>query len=795
MPLPAESRRRVRFGQFELDLQTRELRNNGRTFSLQEQPFQVLALLLARPGELVTREELKERLWSADTFVDFDQSLNKAVNRLRDALGDSAAGPRWIETLAGRGYRFTASVTVEAIEQPTAPAPGKASRPIQEPSAHSGSSIPESSSPALAIAAETAKPEKDSRVRAWFASRTRRMVTLGLLFVVASLGFLQVTRSPRQATQAPPRQLTSNSSENHISGGVISPDGRYLAYTDKTGMHIKLIATGELQNVAQPEAVLSVEMTWEVVRWFPDGTRFIANSHPADQDPTDWSAQDSSIWVFSVLRGDPRKLRDDAEAFSVSPDGAWIAFGTKPARVMPLRGNLKMGGTRAYPGHFGDREIWQMAADGQQAHKLYETEEGSTIVGLHWSGDGKRTLYLKTNGSGAVIETNDLEGGLPKEVLRFPVATPLRDYLWLPDGRLIYVLDGEATNSNICNYWELPIHIGTGEILQPPRQLSNWTGACMSSTSATLDGKHFAFLKWKANTSVYVADFRNNGTQITAPRRLTLDENYNNPLTWTHDSGTVFFLSDRNGPWGIFKQAIDGDRVEMIVGGKGVTGGARITPDGSWILYQAHNWEGKPGSDSYKALKVMRIPFAGGVPQFVIAASFEGSIRCANTWGNVCVFAERSANGRQLIFTALDPMRGRGRELTRFGVLPDKLYAWDLSPDGKRLAVLQQHDWGITVLPLEGGHPRRISVRGWVVNGQQWLGGLVWWMPDQKGLLMGSPMKRGIAVVHLDLQGNATVLWGREGSPGTFAIPSPDGRHLAMEAWDVSSNLWMMDAF
>jgi hypothetical protein len=203
-----------------------------------------------------------------------------------------------------------------------------------------------------------------------------------------------------------------------------------------TGMHVKLIATGEVQDVARPEAPADAETAWEIVRWFPDGTRFIANSHPAAQDATDWSAQDSSIWVFSVLRGAPRKLRDDAEAFSLSPDGAWIAFGTKPARVIPVRGNLKMGGTRAYPGHFGDREVWRMTADGQQPQKLYETEEGSTIIGLQWSGDGKRTLYLKTNESGAVIETNDLQGGLPKEVLRFPVGTRLRDYLWMPDGRL-----------------------------------------------------------------------------------------------------------------------------------------------------------------------------------------------------------------------------------------------------------------------------------------------------------------------------------------------------------------------
>jgi DNA-binding winged helix-turn-helix (wHTH) protein/Tol biopolymer transport system component len=794
MPLPAESRQRIHFGEFQLDLKTRELRKNGRIVSLQEQPFQVLALLLARSGQLVTREELKERLWSSDTFVDFDQGLNKAVNRLREALQDSAADPRWIETLAGRGYRFTASVTVEAAGQPEASSSENTVAPIQEPSALSGSSTPESSSPSSAIAAKAAKPEKDSAVHRWFASRTRRLVTLGLLFGAACLGFLQIRRQPDRPPGNPPQQLTSNSSENHISGGAISPDGRFLGYTDMTGMHVKLIATGEVQDVARPEAPADAETAWEIVRWFPDGTRFIANSHPAAQDATDWSAQDSSIWVFSVLRGAPRKLRDDAEAFSLSPDGAWIAFGTKPARVIPVRGNLKMGGTRAYPGHFGDREVWRMTADGQQPQKLYETEEGSTIIGLQWSGDGKRTLYLKTNESGAVIETNDLQGGLPKEVLRFPVGTRLRDYLWMPDGRLIYVLDGDATNSYACNYWELPIHTGTGETLQQPRQLTNWTGACMSSTSSTLDGKHFAFLKWRANTSVYVADFQNNGTQITTPRRLTLDENYNNPMTWTRDSRAVLFLSNR-GRWGIFKQAIDGSAAETVVAGKAVSGGAKITPDGSWVLYAEHVREEKPGPTSTGALNIMRIPLAGGVPEFVFSAILDGSLRCSNSQGSLCVFAERSADRKQLIFNALDPVRGRGRELTRFGVLPDKLYAWDLSPDGKRLAVLQSQDLGITILPLAGGTPRRVLVRGWEANGQQWLGGLVWWTPDGRGLLMNSRNKRGIVLVHLDLQGNANVLWQREGSPGTFAIPSPDGRHVAMMAWDVSSNLWMMDNF
>jgi TolB-like protein/DNA-binding winged helix-turn-helix (wHTH) protein len=106
----AESTHLVRFGDFELDLRTGELRSNGRHIILQEKPFQILTALLERPGEMVTREELIKRLWPAGTFVDFDLSLNKAVNRLREALEDSAEQPRFVETFPKRGYRFVAEV-------------------------------------------------------------------------------------------------------------------------------------------------------------------------------------------------------------------------------------------------------------------------------------------------------------------------------------------------------------------------------------------------------------------------------------------------------------------------------------------------------------------------------------------------------------------------------------------------------------------------------------------------------------------------------------------------------------
>jgi TolB-like protein/Flp pilus assembly protein TadD len=124
MPVPP-AQVPIRFGPFEVDLRAGELRKQGTRIKLQEQPFQVLQALLAQPGQLITREELQQKIWPADTFVDFDHGLNNAIRRLREALSDSAENPRFIETLAKRGYRFIGSVengTRTAMMPPAGPA-------------------------------------------------------------------------------------------------------------------------------------------------------------------------------------------------------------------------------------------------------------------------------------------------------------------------------------------------------------------------------------------------------------------------------------------------------------------------------------------------------------------------------------------------------------------------------------------------------------------------------------------------------------------------------------------------
>lgn len=117
-----------RFGVFEADPQTGELRKQGRRVSLQGQPFGILLMLLERPGQLISRAQIRERLWPEGTFVDFDHSLNTAVNKIRDVLGDSASSPRFIETLARRGYRFIAPVQVDG----EGPVPGVQPVSIQQ---------------------------------------------------------------------------------------------------------------------------------------------------------------------------------------------------------------------------------------------------------------------------------------------------------------------------------------------------------------------------------------------------------------------------------------------------------------------------------------------------------------------------------------------------------------------------------------------------------------------------------------------------------------------------------------
>jgi TolB-like protein/DNA-binding winged helix-turn-helix (wHTH) protein/Tfp pilus assembly protein PilF len=218
MGTPAASVRIVRFGAFEIDLKASELRKHGMRLKLPEQPFQVLAILLEKPGEVVTRDEFRNRLWQSDTFVDFDHGLNNAVMRLREVLGDSSDHPRFVETLPRRGYRFVAHVD-ESFFQPVQPAtPSAAEAHPSQPSA-----LPLSVGTEKNVAQESpALQRSDRRLALWIAAALAAviLITASLLYFRAHNGGSPGLSSTTSLVVLPLENLSGDKEQEYFADGM-----------------------------------------------------------------------------------------------------------------------------------------------------------------------------------------------------------------------------------------------------------------------------------------------------------------------------------------------------------------------------------------------------------------------------------------------------------------------------------------------------------------------------------------------------------------------------------------------
>src|SRR5271165_883961 len=740
MATPSRSSQRIRFAEFELDLGTGELWNNGEMLTLARQQFQLLQVLLEKPGELVTRETLIARLWPPDTFVDFDQGLKKAVNRLREALSDCAEQPRFIETLPRRGYRFIADVQEE---HPEVGAREKVTllRPIAVPD-------------------EEFHPAQPRRLP-W--SRYVAFWVLAVVVCAAGIFFWRREGRPPAVPEVKQRRLTTNSSDNPVRSGAISPDGKYLAYADLDGLHVRIIETGETRDVPQPKELAGSPGYWRVVGWFPSGTSFIVNSTL----PPEYGPQHPSVWEISVLAGQVRRIREDAEAWSISPDGSTIAFSVST-------------------GHPEARSLWVMGSSGEQARKLFDADEGNSIDRAQWSPDGRRLAYVRyfalSQKSKDVIESRELNGGPATEMISAP-GYAVRGYLWLPDGRIIYSLGEPLATPEIsatdCNFWTLPINSRTGKPAGDPRKLTNWAGFCMDAMSVTSDTKKLAFVESAVQGTVYVADVHANGAHIDNVRPLTPSVGWSVPSAWASDGQSLIVRSNRDGRWRIYKQPLDGGPTELMVKESEEALDPRVL--GPWVIYEIRP---KDVNRWTTPVSVMRVPYEGGSPEQIVKALVL-IVRCGRV---SCISISVSQDLKQFVFTALDPIQGLGRELAR----ADRRIvnnAFSLSPDGTQIAVLPSFQQSIDIYPVSGAAPWKVKVKGWPKIDN------VNWAADGKGFYVFSPTSRGSVLLYADLQGNARVLWEQPGGLQTAGIPSLDGRHLAIRGWTVNSNVWMMENF
>jgi hypothetical protein len=161
----------------------------------------------------------------------------------------------------------------------------------------------------------------------------------------------------------------------------------------------------------------------------------------------------------------------------------------------------------------------------------------------------------------------------------------------------------------------------------------------------------------------------------------------------------------------------------------------------------------------------------------------------ASSPATLCVVGRRSADRKQISFQAFDPVKGIGPQLAEFAALPEVTYESRLSPDGTRIVVYRSGENRIHILWVNGKPPQEVTVKGWKDVGA------VNWSADSKSLVVDSHKERVPVLLHVDLQGNAGVLWEVEGGTGTYGVPSPDGRHLAIQKMTVEGNMWMMENF
>jgi serine/threonine protein kinase/Tol biopolymer transport system component len=590
--------------------------------------------------------------------------------------------------------------------------------------------------------------------------RQRNRIAIAMLFVMlsAATALYYSLRDARDLfANVRVRQLTHNASEDSVRSGALSPDGRYLAYTDARGIHVQAVETDEVRTVPE-SANLPNGVTWDVgAGWLADGSGLVVNLLPG----TDVAR--SSVWLVGTS-GPPRKIRDHAQALCVSPDGSWIAFAADGRQH-----------------HY--RSIWLIDQKGRSAHHFFAADTGSSIAGLSWSPDGHRVVYLRADasGGGVAIETRDVAGGSASTILRTADGA-VHGPVWLRDGRLLYSLERSSTTmeggTQPCTHWQMPVS-PTGQPLGKPTQLARWLPQCVGSLNFSADGRRAAYFQTMLDDAIHVADLDGEGNVSSSARRLTFTEGRNIPSGWTPDSRSLVFVSDSDGRPTLFRQSINGDTPQPISHDPGIMGFARVTPDGEWVIYRR---------ESSGGVRLMLVSIAGGVSrEFATGMLVEGGVRCAVFPGRMCVIAERSGGGREVVFSSIDTDSRRGPELARVNADPDTDYRWALSPDGRRVAFFGATDPKIHILSTTG-----VLLQDLEVPDRKSLG-YVSWTSDGKQLLVPNVAGGVATLLSVDLHGNTRVLWRQAGAIDISAIPSPDGRHIAVWVRNLHANFWLVE--
>lgn len=633
----------VRFSVFELDLRSGELRKSGLRVPLQDQPLEILKALLERAGELVTREELRQRLWRDDTFVDFEDGLNAAIRRLREALGDSATTPRFVETLPRRGYRFIASVV---DDREVGLSPGG---PVQQP------------------------PHGDGVTRSrmsWRQAFRWAAVLLGALAAIASIAVWGGLGRP-----LPSPSVNKVSSERWTGRASFSPDGSQIAYASagddgvNWDIWLKIIGQTEARQLTTDSAAEGYPA------WSPDGNwiAFLRYFSGVTRGPPFNAA--GVIQVVSPLGGESRRISEfpARSQLSWSVDGRWLAAAKAGAGAEPPGGihliSVETGEVRPLtvpkkpgfdlsPAFSPDgRTLAYMACDGgnrcelslqtldadlrlQGEPRLASTQK-TAMGSVAWTRDGGSVLYHADYTAG--IWRVRVDGSAPPERLElaadgeFPSTAAKRD-------RLVYLRGGDT------DLYRLQIGGTSAPFVQ-----STFSD---SQAQYSNDGRRVALVAFRSGRpEIWLANA--DGSNVM---RLThgpgLRQQYPN---WSPDDKWIVFNSvPQNGERDIWAIGASGSGLRQITSAPGDDMNPSWSRDGRHIYFTS-NRTGRG--------EIWRIPADGGGPEEQLTQ--EGGIFAFESLDGAMLYYKRAQRDTELLGRPI----GDGEERVILPCVPSFGYA------------------------------------------------------------------------------------------------------------------------
>ncbi|HEY4358484.1 MAG TPA: winged helix-turn-helix domain-containing protein, partial [Acidobacteriaceae bacterium] len=741
----------------------------------------LLLLFVTHPGEVVTRKQIADALWEEHATIDVVAGINTAVRRLRTHLEETGGQSGIIETLVGVGYRFTAPVSVSPSETSSkvsglhADTDATMSATVEATPAdivaevaaeddEGDSAIPEAASDA---ALPPTKPAGAQPLNSWWISwrGTVAAAAVVLIGTAAAAGWNHFKRPVPELVAGTPflrhtHPVTYDEPEDGLTAQAISPGGGYIVYAERSGLTLQTLGPTPVGPYPQKRLDIPKEFHVESLAWFPDESGVLASGTLQPNASGGNAAPKSQVWRVALSGTQSRVLLEDAGMASVSPDGHSIAY---------LRG--------------GKTEVWLADITGDRAHRLIAAGPGESFSALLWSPRSDRIVVDRQQSGIQIFPTPDVETGATstsdaaKSVdgtyetydagtgalrsryagLRFDSA------ILLQDGRLLYL----STNPPRPGLGVAQTDPATGTLLNQKDQKllsiqevwDGWANA-VTQLSGTRNGETLSVILDKPAVDVYTADFVAHGANghpaLGHIARLSFHAGKAYPSAWTPDGRSVAFDDGTGGPVSVAVQALDGSPLKHLAESTQETlvyTRGQFSPDGKWLLFQEYH-SGHPVS-------VNRAPAGGGTPEALHTTGTIEEFHCSASAPGRCVL--REAEGKTaLVYYALDPVSGIGDELARVPWQPNVLGDWNISPDGKTVAMANhdpQHP-SIQLVPLppaSGSQPavsrmKEIPLQGFGTAFS------AHWSADGKALFVEAYKAPGYELVWLTLDGHASLL-------------------------------------